>query len=81
MYRQKNNFSPYSGRICHKTVRFVFNTVEFDNPYIGRIIRDSYYLNIGLMRQFARDNDIDEIEYLLGIRDALLKPNMAHERQ
>ncbi len=81
MRHQIKHFSPYSGRICHKTVRFVFDTVEFDNPYIGYIIRDSYYLNIGLMRQFARDNGIDEIEYLLGIRDALLKSNMAHERQ
>ena len=76
----KNNYSPYSNRLCHKTVKFVFDTVYFYNPRLRRVLLDSYFLNIGIMRQYARDNHIDEIEYLLGIRDTLLKMRGVYER-
>ena len=69
----KNSYSPYSRRLCYRTVKFVFSTVYFYNPCLRRILLDSYLMNIESMRQYARDNHIDEIDYLLGIRDILLK--------
>lgn len=75
-----NNNSPYSNRLCHKTVKFVFDTVYFYNPRLRKILMDSYFLNIGIMRQYARDNHVDEITYLLEIRDSLLKMRGVRER-
>jgi len=80
MLYKKTERSPYSNRLCHKTVMFVFNTVYFENPRLRYILRDSYFMNLGIMRKYARDNHIDEIEYLLGIRDVLLKIRGVHER-
>jgi hypothetical protein len=41
---------------------------------------DSYFLNIPIMREYARDNHIDEIAYLLDIRNTLLKMRGVRER-
>lgn len=80
MSHRRNTLSPYSNKLCHKTVQFVFDTVYFDNPRMRVILRDSYFINLGILREYARDHDIDEIDYLLGIRDILLKSHGAHER-
>jgi hypothetical protein len=80
MSRKTHTVSPYSSKLCHKTVRFVFDTVYFTNPRTRYVLRDSYFFNIGIMRQYARDNGIDEIEYLLGIRDTLLKSKGVYDR-
>jgi hypothetical protein len=76
----KKNHSPYSNRLCHKTIRFVFDTVYFYNPHLRKLLMDSYFLNIPVMREYARDNHIDEIAYLLDIRKTLLKMRGVRER-
>jgi hypothetical protein len=73
MSGKKKKHSPYQNYLMRKALRFVFNTVRFDNPYTKSLVYESYLLNLGLMRQYARDNRIDEMSYILSIRDELLK--------
>ena len=77
---KKNGYSPYSGKLCRKALLFVFSTLVFDDINLKQIICDSYFLNLGIMREYARDNGIDEMSYILGIHDELLKSGTAHER-
>ena len=70
---------PYPYELCKKALRCVFDSVEFKNPRISRIMRHSYFANLGLMLKYAYENHIDELEYILDIRDILLKKGCAHE--
>lgn len=78
-HKKRINRSPYSNKLCHKAVQFVFNTIEYNDPHMTKIVRDSYFINLGILREYARDNHIDEMGYILSIRDELLKSDMAHE--
>jgi hypothetical protein len=79
MSPKKVKDSPYQNYLARKALRFVFNTVKFDDPYLECIIYDSYLWNLGLMRQYARDHRVDEMSYILSIRDELLKTQGVHE--
>jgi len=37
------------------------------------ILYQSYCCNLGILREYARDHNIDEVAYILSIRDELLK--------
>ncbi|MBQ6736347.1 MAG: hypothetical protein IJQ90_02565 [Alphaproteobacteria bacterium] len=76
----KEPYHEYPPRLRQKALGFVFNSVQFDDPDFGRIMRDSYFMNLCPMMQYAHKNRIDELEYLLGIRETLLKMNGVHER-
>ncbi len=79
MSHKKVKQSDYETYLTRKALRFVFNTVKFDNQYLECLVYDSYLWNLGLMRQYARDNHIDEMSYILSIRDELLKSAGVHE--
>ena len=79
MSYQKVKHGKYENYLIRKALRFVFDTVKFDNPYLEHLVYDSYLWNLGLMRQYARNNHIDEMSYILSIRDELLKSASVHE--
>lgn len=73
-------YHEYPRSLRRKALGFVFDSVKFDDPDFGRIMRDSYFMNLWPMLQYAHKNRIDELEYLLDIRETLLKMNGVHER-
>ncbi|MBO4480300.1 MAG: hypothetical protein J5742_01580 [Alphaproteobacteria bacterium] len=79
MQHKNKTFSPYPNYLCRKALRFVFNTVKFDDPYMACLVYDSYLWNLGIMREYARDHNIDEMAYILSIRDTLLKSFNVHD--
>ena len=79
MSHKKVKQSPYQNYLMRKALRFVFSTVKFEDPYVKCLVYDSYLWNLGLMRQYARDNCIDEMSYILSIRDELLKSSGVRE--
>ena len=59
----------------------MFDSVKFEDVDFGRIVRDSYFINLWPMLQYAHKNRIDELEYILDIRDKLLAMPGVHERE
>lgn len=78
---QKQPYHEYPPRLRQKALAFVFNSVKFDDVDFGRIMRDSYFINLWPMLQYAHKNRIDELEYILDIRDKLLAMPGVHERE
>ena len=76
----KEPYHEYPRVLRQKALAFVFNSVKFDDPDFGQIMRDSYFMNLWPMLQYAHKNRIDELEYLLDIRDKLLQMPGVHER-
>lgn len=76
----KNDYVSYPYRICEKAIWVVFDDLKFRDKETKTILRDSYLLNLAQMVDFARKNHIDELDYLLGIRDVLIKSGTARER-
>lgn len=72
-------YSRYKKPLMRKALRFVFNTVKFDSPYLECLVYDSYLWNLDLMLRYACDNNIDPMSYILSIRDELLKSAGVHE--
>lgn len=50
----------------------VFDSVWFDNVSQKKLFEDSYFFSFSSMIKYARESDIDEKEYLRGIRKYLL---------
>ena len=59
----------------------MFDSVKFDDVDFGRIMRDSYFMNLLPMMRYAHKERIDELDYLLDIRETLLKMPGVHERE
>jgi hypothetical protein len=76
----KQPYHEYPSRLRQKALGFVFDSVKFDDVDFGRIMRDSYFMNLWPMMQYAHKNRIDELDYLLAIRETLLKMPGVHER-
>ena len=76
---QKNNLSPYQKWLCRKALCFVFDTLDFDGDYAKKLLLESYLLNLGILREYARDNHMDEMSFILDIRNILLKSGKVHE--
>ena len=81
MSRSENSISPYSQKQCRKALLAAFRGLKFDCPGLKPIMQDSYFYNLGILCEYARDNGIDEKEYILGIRDELIRSGTAHERK
>ncbi|MBO7656698.1 MAG: hypothetical protein J6S80_03155 [Alphaproteobacteria bacterium] len=78
---QKQPYHEYPPKIRKKALGFVFDSVKFEDVDFGRIVRDSYFINLWPMLQYAHKNRIDELEYILDIRDKLLAMPGVHERE
>lgn len=76
----KKLYHEYPRIIRQKALGFVFDSVRFDDPNFGCIMRDSYFMNLLPMMRYAHAMHIDELEYLLDIREVLLRMNGVHER-
>ena len=50
----------------------VFKSVYFANKHKKYKIQDSYFLNFETLLDYAHANNIDEMEYIRGIRETLL---------
>lgn len=50
----------------------VFNSVWFDDLEKKKLIEDSYFLSFDSMIKYARETDVNEKEYLRGIKKILL---------
>lgn len=73
-------YHEYPSRLRKKALGFVFDSVKFDDVDFGRIMRDCYFMNLCPMMRYAHQNRIDELDYLLAIRETLLKMPGVHER-
>lgn len=78
---QKQPYHEYPPKIRQKALGFVFDSVKFDDVDFGRIMRDSYFMNLLPMMRYAHKERIDELDYLLDIRETLLKMPGVHERE
>ena len=76
---QKQPYHEYPPKIRQKALGFVFDSVKFDDVNFGRIMRDIYFINLWPMIQHAHKERIDELDYLLDIRQELLKMPGVHE--
>ena len=77
---QRQPYHEYPPRLRQKALACVFDSVYFDDVDFGRIMRDSYFINLWPMMQYAHKNRIDELDYLLNIRNNLLQMPGVHER-
>lgn len=50
----------------------VFDSVWFDDKDKKKLIEDSYFLSFDSMIKYARETDVNEKEYLRGIKKFLL---------
>lgn len=66
----------YKYKLCRKTLATVFNSVHFEDKKLKEILHDSYLVNLNTMIQYACENNIDEVAYILEIKRLLNK----HER-
>ena len=64
--------SKYSENILRYELGTVFGSVYFADKKEKEILEDSYYGNFKQMMRYARDNGIDEKEYIRAIRSVLL---------
>lgn len=76
----KEPYHEYPSKLRQKALACVFDSIVFDDPKFGQIVRSSYFGNLLPMMRHAHSQRIDELEYLLDIRDILLKMNGVHER-
>ena len=76
----KQPYHEYPRVLRQKALACVFDSVKFDDPDFGQIMRDSYFMNLWPMLQYAHKERIDELEYLLDIRNKLLQTPGVHER-
>lgn len=69
MDENKPNYTNYELR---QELTRVFDSVWFDNVTQKKLFEDSYFLSFSSMIKYARESDIDEKEYLHGIKKYLL---------
>lgn len=69
----------YSENALRNELSIVFSSVYFENKQEQHILFDTYFLNIRNFINYARDNGIDEMDYIRSIRAMLLKSPKIHE--
>ena len=62
----------YTNYELKRELSAVFHSVYFINKREKKKLNDSYFLNFRNLVEYARDNDIDEMDYIRSIRDILL---------
>ncbi len=65
----RSNYTKYELR---QELTRVFNSVWFDDLEKKKLIEDSYFLSFDSMIKYARESDVNEKEYLRGIKKFLL---------
>ena len=68
MFHQ-HKVSSFKYKLCKKALAQVFNTVDFKDSQFKEILHFSYLANLNAMIQYAQDNNIDELAYILSLRD------------
>lgn len=79
--KKKVRFSQYPNSVCHKTVVCALNGLVFPDKKLKKILLDSYLLNLGILREYARDNGVDELEFLWEIRKNLIDSGTAYDKR
>ena len=64
-----------------KILAGVFDSLWFDDFRIKAIIRDSYFMNLDQIIDYARANGIDETVHLMQIQKILLKSKHVRPRR
>ena len=64
--------SKYSDIELRHELNAVFKSVYFINKRDKVILNDSYFFNFYNLMDYARANNIDEMDYIRSIRDVLL---------
>lgn len=57
----------------------VFRSVRFDDAYQKKLLCDSYSANFLPMIWYAENNALNQTNYILGVRDCMLKCKGAHD--
>ena len=72
---------PFKYKLCKKALAQVFNNIDFKEDIVFKeILHDSYLANLNSMIQYAHDNDIDELAYILSLRNRLGGDTYKYER-
>jgi len=69
----------YSENALRNELSVVFSSVYFEDKQEQHILFDSYFLNIRGFINYARNNGIDEMDYIRSIRSKLLESPKIHE--
>ena len=81
----KQQDSPYKSWLCRKTLKYVFDTLDFSGTEkfdrintvnkldMKDILYKSYSWNLEILCEYARDNHLDEVSFILELRDVLLR--------
>lgn len=75
----EENFK-YSENMLRNELSIVFNSVYFTDKQTQETLHDSYFLNIRNLIWYARNNNIDEMDYIRSIRRILLSHPKTYER-
>ena len=64
-----------------RTLGKVFDSLWFDDYNVKTVIRDSYFINLNQIIDYARENGIDETAHLMQIQQILLKSKHVHPKR
>lgn len=73
--------SNYTNYELRQELTRVFDSVWFDDKDKKKLIEDSYFLSFKSMIKYARETDVNEKEYLHGIKKILLTMSGTHLKQ
>lgn len=73
-------YHEYPRAIRKRALAFVFDSLKFSDFETAQVLRDSYFMNLKLLMDYAHEKRIDELDYILDIRDIFIKSGTAHER-
>lgn len=74
------NAFKYSENMLRNELSAVFSSLYFANKQMQETLFDSYFLNIHNLIWYARNNNIDEMDYIRSIRSVLLSYPKTYER-
>lgn len=65
----------YPNTSRQKALGYVFDMLEFSDcdQELAKIMYDSYLINMGKLMKYAHSRKIDELDYILSIRNVLLE--------
>ena len=70
----------YSENMLRNELSVVFSSLYFADKQMQEVLFDSYFLNIRNLMWYARNNNIDEMDYIRSIRSVLLSYPKVYER-
>ena len=75
----EENFK-YSENMLRNELSVVFSSLYFADKQMQEVLFDSYFLNFRNLIWYARNNNIDEMDYIRSIRSVLLSYPKVYER-